>query len=78
MGKKTVQLDEVLHQEIENLQKEFMKETGEKPPSKEKVIEAGIKNSHENEILETVFQEKKKEKRTRDGAGSKFDDLFTL
>lgn len=80
MGKKTVNLDELLHQEIENIQRQWVKKTGENPPSKEEVIQAGIEKTHDEEILEGLFQKKKqdKKKKEEDGMGSRFDDLFSI
>lgn len=64
-GKKiTVQLDEILHEEIEDLQVKGIKETGEKP-SKEEVIAAGL-------------FELSKEKKEKRGRRSEFDELFSL
>lgn len=72
MGKKSVRLDEEIHDEIEQMQKEFMRLTGEDPPSKEKVIQKGLENKREDKLLEDLFKEKKKDK------VSEFDKLFGL
>lgn len=80
--KKPVQLDEELHDVIEDVQLEFSKETGERPPGKEDVIEAGLLQSEPDEIVGELFQKKrakkKKEKRRREKQGSEFDQLFGL
>lgn len=84
MGKKKpVQLDEELHDVIEDVQLEFSKETGEKPPGKEDVIAAGLVQSEPDELVGELFQEKRKkkrekERRRKEQGRSQFDELFSL
>jgi hypothetical protein len=82
MGKKPVQLEEEFHEIIEDVQTEFMKETGKKP-SKEEVLGAGLTSSEPDDVLGELFEKKKNERARRSGKKRKkgksaFDEYFSL
>jgi len=80
MGKKPVQLNEEFHDVIEDVQTEFMKETGKKP-SKEEVIGAGLTSSEPDDVLAELFESKKRSRRKRKKrkkGKSAFDKYFSL
>lgn len=78
MGKKPVQLEEVIHDEIENIQNEWTKQTGEDPPGKEKIIEKSIENTHPDQVLSDLFKEKKRKKEKSGSVSTVFDDHFSI